>query len=256
LREIWKDPLLRYSNVLDGLFHRGVVVSESDADSRYYSAVLDSKRERDAEPPHDLLFTQSGGKDRLPVVIGALRALEIPVAAVADFDVLRDERLLERIVQALGGGWSHFKTRWAVVSSAAEQIGSAPLLAAVRSGLKRLLEKEPGPNLSRDAAEAIRSMTKLDDSWNRLKSGGLSMIPQGDASAAAKALITGLAEIGLFVVDVGELERWEPDLTGHGPSWVGAAIQAGRHDREGSATEQFVGRISAFFDPTLETSTQ
>jgi hypothetical protein len=186
LREIWKDPLLRYSNVLDGLFHRGVVVSESDADSRYYSAVLDSKRERNAEPPHDLLFTQSGGKDRLPVVISALRALEIPVAAVADFDILREERLLERIVDALGGEWTRFKGSWRVVSGAAEQLGSAPLLTTVRSGLKGLLEKEPGPNLSRDAAEAIRSMTKLDDSWSRLKNGGLSMIPQGDAHRRAR----------------------------------------------------------------------
>jgi hypothetical protein len=99
-------------------------------------------------------------------------------------------------------------------------------------------------------------MTKLDDSWSRLKNGGLSMIPQGDASSAAKALIDGLAEIGLFVVDVGELERWEPDLPGHGPSWVGAAIQAGRHDRDGSATEQFVGHISAFFDGDMEARTR
>jgi hypothetical protein len=256
LREIWTDPLLRYSNVLDGLFHRGVVVSESDADSRYYSAVLDSKRERNAEPPHDLLFTQSGGKDRLPVVISALHALEIPVAAIADFDILREERLLERIVGALGGDWTRFKGSWRVVSSAAEQLGSAPLLTTVRSGLKGLLEKESGPNLSRDAAEAIRSMTKLDDSWSRLKNGGLSMIPQGDASSAAKALIDGLAEIGLFIVDVGELERWEPDLPGHGPSWVGAAIQAGRHDRDASATEQFVAHISAFFDGDIGARTR
>jgi hypothetical protein len=248
LREIWKDPLLRYSNVLDGLFHRGVIVSESDADSRYYSAVLDAKRERGAEAPHDLLFTQSGGKDRLPVVVGALKALDIPVATIADFDVLRDEQLLKRIVEGMGGDWSRFKPDWEVLSGAAAQLGAAPLLASVRSGIKARLEREPGPNLSRDAAEAIRSMTKVDDSWTRLKRGGLSMIPQGDASARAKDLIHGLAEIGLFVVDVGELERWEPDIGGHGPSWVGAAIQAGRHDSPGSTTENFVDRVSGFFD--------
>ena len=248
LREIWKDPLLRYSNVLDGLFHRGVIVSESDADSRYYSAVLDAQRERDAEAPHDLLFTQSGGKDRLPVVIGALRALDIPVATIADFDVLRDKQLLKRIVERMGGDWSRFKSDWEVLSGAAAQLGAAPLLASVKSGIKARLEQEPGPNLSRDAADAIRTMTKVNDSWTRLKSGGLSMIPQGDASARAKALVDGLAEIGLFVVDVGELERWEPDIVGHGPSWVGAAIQAGRHDSPGSTTENFVDRVSGFFD--------
>jgi hypothetical protein len=247
LREIWKDSLLRYSNVLDGLFHTGVVVSESDADSRYYSAVLDARRERNAEPPHDLLFTQSGGKDRLPVVIRALRALEIPVAAVADFDILRDEVLLSGLVADLGGDWARFRTAWVVLTGASGSLGSAPLLASVRTELKEVLDREPGPNLSRDASTAIRAATRLDDSWSRLKSGGLAAVPQGDASAQAQVLVDGLASLGLFVVPVGELERWEPDLPGHGPSWVGAAIEAGRHDNAGSSTEQFVERLSAFF---------
>jgi hypothetical protein len=176
LRDIWKDPLLRYSNVLDGLFHAGVVVSESDADSRYYAAVLDALRERNAEPPHDLLFTQSGGKDRLPVVIRALRALNIPVAAVADFDVLRDEGLLSGLVGDLGGDWAQFRTAWRVLTSAAGSLGAAPLLKTVRAELKDMLDNERGPNLSHDASMAIRAATRLDDSWTRLKRGGLVVL--------------------------------------------------------------------------------
>jgi hypothetical protein len=247
LREIWRDPLLRHSNVLDGLFHRGVVVSESDADSRYYAAVLDAKREREAAPPHDLLFTQSGGKDRLPLVVKALRALDIPVAAVADIDVLRERTLLKRIVEVLGGSWAEVDASWRVVADAIGHLGAAPPLAAVRADIKAALDNESGPNLSRTASESIRAATRIDDSWSRVKSGGVGVLPQGDPSARATTLLDRLAALGLFVVPVGELERWESDLPGHGPSWAAAAIERGRHDIPGSQAEQFVDRLTAFF---------
>lgn len=72
IRDLWNDTLLRHSNVLDGLFHRGVVVSESDSDSRFFSACLEECLEREELPASDLLFTQSGGKQRLRKVITAL----------------------------------------------------------------------------------------------------------------------------------------------------------------------------------------
>jgi hypothetical protein len=83
--QLWGDPLLASSRILDGLFHRGVVLCEGDADARYYGAVLDSA---DADRAHDLLFTHCGGKARMPMVIRALSSLDVPVAAIADFDVL------------------------------------------------------------------------------------------------------------------------------------------------------------------------
>lgn len=35
LRRSWADPTLRYSNVLDGVFHEQVVVCEADGDCRF-----------------------------------------------------------------------------------------------------------------------------------------------------------------------------------------------------------------------------
>src|SRR5439155_26581235 len=56
IRELWSDPILRFSNIFDGLFHDLVVVCEGDADCRFYSAIADvlpsESRER-----KDLLFT-------------------------------------------------------------------------------------------------------------------------------------------------------------------------------------------------------
>jgi len=133
LRALWADPILRYSSLLDGLFHRGVVLCESDSDCRFYQATLDALLARENRPAHDLLFTHTGGKDRLPTAIGALRAIDVAVQVVADFDVLTREALLKEIVEDLGGDWSTVERDWNVVHAAVEQLGSTPSMVAVKT---------------------------------------------------------------------------------------------------------------------------
>src|SRR5690606_12158093 len=42
VKNVWGDPILRYSNILDGLFHSKVIVCEGDADCRFYAATMDA----------------------------------------------------------------------------------------------------------------------------------------------------------------------------------------------------------------------
>jgi hypothetical protein len=53
------------------------------------------------------------------------------------------------------------------------------------------------------------------------KAGGIYTLGR-EARLQANALLAGLAEYGLFVVPVGELENWLPELEvgGHGPEWL------------------------------------
>ena len=46
VRTLWKDPILRFSNILSGLFHSKVVICEADTDCRFYQSVVDSIVER------------------------------------------------------------------------------------------------------------------------------------------------------------------------------------------------------------------
>ena len=126
VKDLWKDPILRYSNILDGLFHEAVVLYESDADCRFYNSILEAVEadEEEAGRPQ-LVFTHCGGKHRMPAVIEALRAVSVPVRIIADFDVLREERLLAQIVAKLGGDWASLKDYWSVVKSA---LGAATLV--------------------------------------------------------------------------------------------------------------------------------
>jgi hypothetical protein len=77
IRQLWNDPLLRFSNVFDGLFHDLVVVCEGDADCRFYSAVL-TTIQSDSERRPDVLFTWTNGKHRLSAsVTGTARGSTI-----------------------------------------------------------------------------------------------------------------------------------------------------------------------------------
>jgi hypothetical protein len=97
---------------------------------------------------HDLLLVHGGGKARIPIIIQALSAIEVPVRAVFDFDVLSEEAILQRTVEALGGLWTEFRADWNTVRSAIET--KRPELATkdVREKITTRLSKVKSMELS------------------------------------------------------------------------------------------------------------
>jgi energy-coupling factor transporter ATP-binding protein EcfA2 len=247
LRELWRDPLLRYSNVLEGLFHRGVVVTESDGDSRFYAAVLNVVRDNAGLQPHDLLFTQSGGKQRLPTILRALTAVGVPVSVVVDFDVFQTLDLLAELVALLGGDWASCEVDARVVATSIENGGSAPSMTVVREELARVLDGVHGATLTPEAAKRIRAVTRVDDAWRRAKQGGESIVAQGEPSQRLQAVLATLANLGIFVVPVGELERWFPELADHGPQWVSTALGERKHEDVTSPVAHFMTTVASHF---------
>ncbi|HSC21203.1 MAG TPA: AAA family ATPase [Solirubrobacterales bacterium] len=244
MREIWADPLLRYSNVLEGLFHKGVVVSEADSDSRFYSAVLDASREAEQLAPHDLLFTQAGGKQRIPTVVRALASLSIPVAVTSDFDLLREDQPLQEIVELMNGSWTDIETDLRMLRSGVEDLGAAPPIEAVRADLNEILDEADGPRLARQESQRIRAATRLSDGWQQAKRGGLAVLPQGDTATAGTRLLATLKRWSIFIVPVGELERWEPDIENHGPRWVSSVLQNRRHEAPTQGADAFIAEVA------------
>jgi energy-coupling factor transporter ATP-binding protein EcfA2 len=226
VRELWSDPLLRYSNIFDALFHEAVVVCEADSDCRFYSAMLKAAlttRSSDSKQP-DLMFTHCGGKARLPLVVRALRELDVPVHVVADFDVLSDEYILKSIVEGLGADWSTFSVDWKIVKSAID--GKRPELdaAQVRSELLKVLDAVVTTELPEKSRLELQSVIRRSNAWSIAKVGGKAFVPSGDPSKACDRLLTGLRRIGLHVVEVGELEGFARTVGGHGPKWVNEVL--------------------------------
>ena len=83
VREISRDPLMKYSAVMSGLFHKRVIICEGDSDCMFYSSLLDIPTVHDSHHP-DVLFVHGGGKTRMAALAQSLRALDVPVDVIAD----------------------------------------------------------------------------------------------------------------------------------------------------------------------------
>ena len=86
---LMRDPLLRSTSVLAGLFHAGVVVTEGDTDRAFYDEVnyrlVGAGRGSEAT-----LFVRAGTKQSVPRMVQMLRSLGVPAAGIVDLDVLKD----------------------------------------------------------------------------------------------------------------------------------------------------------------------
>ena len=57
IKKLWGNPILRYSNILSGLFHEKVVVCESDYDCLFYQAIMNAIYEYKNEIAPDILLS-------------------------------------------------------------------------------------------------------------------------------------------------------------------------------------------------------
>lgn len=241
--ELWSDPLLRYSDVLTGLFHDAVVVCESDSDCRYYAAVRDHLfPEGTGIRRPQLLYTHCGGKARLPVVIKALESVKVPVLVVADFDILRVERDAQQTFSALGGDWKLLAAKRNVLDAALKSDVKPLRKTAVDDALRARLETS-AEILTQQDIESLRTILKAETGWDKAKRSGLSAVPQGESYQAAELLIGELIDKGLFVVPVGELERFSPGIGGHGPNWVNEVLEQRAHESPSAEATAFVTAI-------------
>ncbi|MNS68355.1 hypothetical protein D3C72_1016350 [compost metagenome] len=219
IEDLWKDPILRFSNIMDGLFHEAVVVTEADADCRFYESLSAVATSPDSLP--DIHYTYSGGKDRLPVVVKALKALGVPVVTIADFDLLNNETTLSRIVEAHGGDWSRVSDDWKAVKKAVEQtanfVGADKFKAEMTALLKTI---KIGGAVEKEALSKVKALARNASPWDHAKQSGIASLPHGAPNQAGKRLLDALRGIGIFVAPVGEMEGFCRSVGLHGPRWV------------------------------------
>ena len=246
VRELWEDSILRFSNALDGLFHDEVVVCEADTDCRFYSAVLDalvSLGQLDRRP--DVFFTHTGGKTRISVVARALHKIGVSTKVVADFDVLCEQRDIQRIVEAIGGDWAKLEPDWKIVKANLDQ-KSAPLkLKQVKSKIETLLDTATGDRFEQQLEKDIREVMRHGTMWGIAKTAGRSVVSSGGTIQALDRLLADLRNVGVFVVDCGDLETFVPSVSGHGTGWLTEVLSNFdlRSASELDRARQFVGEL-------------
>lgn len=226
LRSVWSQPVLRYSNALDGLFHRLVVLVESENDARFYAAALDAAAERGdlGLAATDVLFVPCSGKGGMPKLADALVRLGVPVVATPDLDILQERSLLKSLVTALGGDWTTLDTDYTQAVAGLHK-DSAPL--AVKD-LVDVLGADTSAPLDNDRRQAVqRLLSTVGTGWQHVKRSGLSALGGGNSGAAAVRLTNALENVGIVVVREGELESFEHSLGVGKNRWLAAALEAG-----------------------------
>ncbi len=182
---LMRNPLLRSTGVLEGIFFESVIVTESDSDRAFYQEINERLlRYSPALGIPNCLFINAQNKQTVHQIIKPLRELGIPAATIVDIDVLKEGGVV----------WGSF----------------------LRGGFV--------PDLTLDSLNNVRNSLKKkfeELNINMKTQGGISALPSGEYEAANN-LIKQLNEYGLFIVENGELESWlkKLEVGGHGSKWL------------------------------------
>lgn len=263
VRSLWRDPLLRFSRALDGLFHEGVVICEGDTDSQFYSAVsyhLAAETATPASPqadsalpefsanPFDLMFAYAGGKQRIKMIARALSAVSVPVRCVVDFDILNDRTNLETLVRSLGFDYGDDLERLRTIVDAGIRGREAlPKIGSIRRIAEDLLSRPNDELIDRRTVSEIEAALQPPAGWAAAKKKGLAEVPPGEATVAAGQLLDELKSRGIYVVPTGAVESWVKSANGSSTAWVVNVIE-GDLIAPATAAKDFVREILKSID--------
>lgn len=219
MQEVWRDPILRFSNILSGLFHSKVVLCESFSDCLFYSTVLTYLTEKQNKYS-DAHFTFSSGKTRMDKIISALRAVDVDVITIVDIDVLMYEKDIKKIASSYGIEWEQISSYYATLSSALISDSSNLERQDVKDKIISIIDKSQESNLTSDEVGEIKKTLKLSSPWGKIKADRFSATLTKELNDAFDNIIRILKSHHIFVVENGELESFFPGNNKHGPDWA------------------------------------
>lgn len=174
LTPLMRDPLLRSSGAINGIFYEAVVVTEADRDRAFYDEINHRNVTFANEGIRDCLFLNAQNWQTTARIVGPLRRLGVAAAAIVDLDIVSNDKS------------ASFQTL----------LGAAAIPEATRRSLGQLRGD-------------LR--TKIGARKEELKRNGISILTGSDRQDMDN-LSRHLAEYGIFVVSVGEVEGWLPQL--------------------------------------------
>lgn len=223
-KAVWNDPLLKHSNIMSSLFHKQVVLCESDSDCKMYS-IIESHLKRKENKYSETLYIHCGGKHRMAKIIKALKMLNVDTKLIPDIDVLNDEKVFRDIVEAVGLEWSTISAKYKTIVSNLHSSKESIKRSDAAVIIEQILNSSQNALLSGKEIDAIRDALKTVSKWSALKEYGIPAIPRGDARTAFDSMNSMLREKRIFIVPVGELECFIKSVGGHGPDWVNTVLE-------------------------------
>ena len=231
LKKIVTDPLLSSARVLEGMFYKGIVATEGDADCIFYQRLFQKIWAVD-----EIHFVNSHNKQTLKKVISPYQKLDVKYAMIADADIIRDRHefnailsisnnteLKEKILQERDELYKAFDDR-----------DKSIILNELKQKTQELLDRVDADSQITESKlyefrQALKDLYKESDELANFKDSGRESL-----SPKYKTIFDSLCEnctsIGLFIVPVGELESW---LTDYGvckksskSKWIISALES------------------------------
>lgn len=216
--EIANDKNLRYTNILDGLFYDRLVLCENESDCKFYSAILENL---DLVKYQNTLFCAVGGKHQFKKVVPLLKKLNIQYAIIADIDLINSKDNLKQLVHSIEDDCynqiNDYHTKF-IEKFEEGMYSQIKTQAVIKAEINEMFNSEK--YMPNDIAKRIKESLKYISSFTLLKSGGESILPQGECVTLFNKVKKFLNDHNVFIVECGEIERFVPDVKGHGNDWV------------------------------------
>lgn len=222
--EVWSDPLLKYSNIMSSLFHKKVILCESDSDCKLYS-IIENHIKKSEGTYSETLFIHCGGKHRMAKIATALRSLNINVRLVTDIDVINDDKVFKGVVEAFDIEWESIQKDYNIVVSNLHSSKEEIERSDAKTSINRILDGSSNRILSKRELKDIRALITIISKWDNLKKTGIYSLPAGDATSSFKNMDQILRTAGIYVVPLGELECFIKEVGGHGPEWSNLVLE-------------------------------
>lgn len=207
IENLTKSPMLSSQRVLESIFHKGVIVCEADADRIIYQSVSQKVFNN-----QNILFIHSHNKQTLKDVVKLLVESKIPVGAIADIDLLNEETNFKNLLEALTNKKASkalLNTRNKIDASVQGQTDEA-ILALIKNSIELFLEQLNKSEHTLDGARgALKRIRKEATKWSMQKDKGVDGFDIEYRKKVNRFLGT-LKSKKLFIVPVGELEKWIP----------------------------------------------
>lgn len=216
--EIANDKNLRYTNILDGLFYDRLVLCENESDCKFYSAILENL---DLVKYQNTLFCAVGGKHQFKKVVPLLKKLNIQYAIIADIDLINNKDNLRQLVNSIEDDCynqiNDYHTRF-IEEFEEGTYSQIKTQEVIKTEINQMFNSDK--YMSDKTAKEIIGVLKNISSFKLLKSGGKGVLPQGECVTLFNKLEEFLNQHNVFILECGEIERFVPDVGGHGNSWV------------------------------------
>lgn len=223
IKQIWKDPILRFSPIIDGLFHEKVIICESDGDCRFFTALLEAEFENDSRYYRisDTLLIPAHGKAKIPAIVKALKKISVPTYSICDFDIFNNISPLKELVEAHEGDWNSIESKWKLFYTEINQMKSQLDRDESRKAINDAFDAVKSNNLNHKEVEKIKEILKISTAWSYAKKSGVAFVPSGNAHSVCIEVIEYLNSIGIFPLLVGELESFDKSISGANKSkWL------------------------------------